>query len=64
MKRSRAPYARRSVWVAIAVLSIVLVVGCVVLGYEINHLRNEVNGLQSQVNTMYQAVLRGSQQSK
>jgi outer membrane murein-binding lipoprotein Lpp len=58
MKRQRVPYARRSVWIAIAILGAVLVVGGAIAGYEINHLHNEVNGLQSQVNSLYQAVLQ------
>ena len=57
MKRPRAPYARRSVWVAIAILSAVLVVGGAIAGYEINHLHNQVNGLQGQLAFLYQAFL-------
>jgi len=49
MKRQRAPYTRRSVWIAIAILSGVLVVGFAVAGYEINHLRTQINGLQAQI---------------
>jgi outer membrane murein-binding lipoprotein Lpp len=67
MNRPRAPYARRSVWAAIAVLAIVLVVGCVVAGYEINHLRNQVSGLsnqvsglQNQVTLLYKTVTKGA----
>jgi hypothetical protein len=60
MKTHRAPYARRSAWIAIAVLSIVLVVACVVAGYEINHLQNEVNGLQSDVTNLYQQMLKSA----
>ena len=56
MKRQRAPYATRSVWSVIAVLSIVLVAGCVAAGYEIYHLQTEVNGLQTQVNGLYPQV--------
>jgi outer membrane murein-binding lipoprotein Lpp len=50
MKRPRAPYAKRSVWVVVAILGAVLVVVCGIGGYEINHLHNEVSGLQTQVN--------------
>jgi hypothetical protein len=57
MKTPRAPYARRSAWIAIAVLSMVLVLACVVAGYEINHLRNEVNGLNGEVSLLYRAIL-------
>jgi hypothetical protein len=35
------------VWVAVVVLSIVLVVGGAIAGYEIHHLQTQVNGLQS-----------------
>ncbi len=56
MKRPRAPYARRSVWVAIGVLSALFVVGAVIAGYEINHLNNEVNGLQNSLNLFYNAI--------
>jgi Ca2+/H+ antiporter len=49
MKRKRAPYASRSVWVVIAILSTLLVVGGVAAGYEIHHLQTQVNGLQSTV---------------
>ena len=45
-------------WAAVAVLAVVVVIGCVVAGYEINHLRNEVSGLQNQVTTMYQLLLK------
>ncbi|HVA06460.1 MAG TPA: hypothetical protein VNG12_06965 [Acidimicrobiales bacterium] len=57
MKRPRAPYARRSVWVAIAILSGVFVIGAAIAGYEINHLHNEVNTLQSQLAFLLQTVL-------
>jgi hypothetical protein len=57
MKRPRAPYARRSVWVAIAILSGLFVVGAAIAGYEINHLQNEVNGMQNTLNLLYRAVL-------
>ena len=49
MKRPRAPYARRSVWVAIAILSGFFVIGAAIAGYEINHLNSEVNSLQGQL---------------
>jgi hypothetical protein len=58
MKRQRAPYAKRSVWIVVAVLAVVVVVGCVVAGYEINHLHNEVNGLQNEVTTIYEMLLK------
>jgi high-affinity nickel permease len=49
MKKQRAPYARRSVWYAIGILSVVLVAALVIGGYEINHLRTQTNGLQTQI---------------
>ena len=64
MNRQRVPYARRSVWAAIAVLSIVLVAGCVIAGYEINHLHNEVNTLNNTVAALYQITSKSAQQGK
>ena len=60
MKRPRAPYARRSVWVAIAILSGVFVIGAAIAGYEINHLNSEVNTLQSQIAFLLRAVLNAA----
>ncbi len=64
MKRPRAPYAKRSVWTVIAVLSVVLVAGLGIVGYEINHLNNEVNGLQNQVSSLLQVVLHSTQKGQ
>jgi hypothetical protein len=50
MARKRTPQALRRIWTAIAVLSVVLVAACLVAGYEIIHLRHEVNGLQGHGN--------------
>jgi hypothetical protein len=58
MKRPRAPFAKRSVWIAVAILAAVVVVGGAIGGYEINHLHNEVNGLQSQVTALFQVTLQ------
>lgn len=58
MKKKRVPYAKRSAWIAIAILSLVLVVGFGLAGYEINHLQNEVNGLNNAVATLYQQFLK------
>jgi hypothetical protein len=58
MKKPRVPYAKRSVWIAIAILSLVLVVGFGLAGYEIHHLQNEVNGLNNAVATLYQQFLK------
>lgn len=45
--RRSVPFARRSVWLVVGILSIIVVVGFVFAGYEINHLRDEVNGLNN-----------------
>lgn len=58
MKRPHAPFAKRSVWIAVAILAAVLVVVGGIAGYEINHLHNEVNSLQSQVTALFQASLQ------
>jgi hypothetical protein len=60
MKRPRVPYARRSVWAVITVLSVVLVIGFVIAGYEIHHLQNEVNGFQNLQNevTLLQQIVK------
>jgi hypothetical protein len=60
MKRPRVPYARRSVWTVIAVLSAVVVIGFVIVGYEIHHLQTELNGFQNQV-TFLQQLLKTKQ---
>jgi hypothetical protein len=57
MKRRHAPYASRSVWYAVAALSIVLVAGFAAAGFEINHLHNQVNGLQTQVQYLTKLLL-------
>jgi hypothetical protein len=41
-------------WYVIAGLSILLVVGFVAAGYEINHLRTQTDGLQQQVKELQQ----------
>ena len=46
MPKKRTPRALRQIWTAIAILSVVVVAACLVGGYEIIHLRHEVNGLQ------------------
>ena len=50
MATKRTPQALRRIWIAIAVLSVVLLAACLVAGYEIIHLRHEVNGLQGHGN--------------
>ena len=46
MPKKRTPRALRQIWTVIAILSVILVAACLVGGYEIIHLRHEVNGLQ------------------
>jgi len=60
MNRRRAPYAKRSVWTVVVIMSIVLVVGFGVAGYEIHHLQNEVSGLQNTVADIYKTSKAGS----
>jgi hypothetical protein len=55
MQRRRAP-SIRSVWRWAIALSIVLVVGSAVAGYEIHHLQTEFNGVQQQFNSLNQEV--------
>lgn len=50
MATKRTPQALRRIWTAIAILSVVVVAACLVAGYEIIHLRHEVNGLQGHGN--------------
>lgn len=64
MKRQRPPYAKRSVWYAFAVLSIVLVVVCIYAGYEIHHLQTQVNTLNDQVSSLYKLLTQLTHQSK
>ncbi len=58
MKKPRVPYARRSVWIVIAALAVVLIAGLIVAAVEINHLRNEVTALQKAVSTLYASQLQ------
>lgn len=55
--RRPLPYARRSVWIVVAVLSVIVVVGFALAGYEINHLRDEINGLQAQTRQLNSAIV-------
>ena len=71
MRRRRVPYANRSVWYAVAILTFVVVIGFAGAGYEINHLRTEVNGLNVKItalnqaiSTLYQAMLKLFAQAK
>jgi hypothetical protein len=52
MSPQRAPYAKRSVWYAVAILALIVVVGFAGAGYELNHLRTEVNSLHAQLNNL------------
>lgn len=56
MARRRNPYAMRSVYYVVAALSAILVIGLAIGGYEINHLRTQVSGLQLQLNTLSHTV--------
>jgi hypothetical protein len=49
---NRRGYANRPVWYAVIVISIVVVVGFALAGYEINHLRTEVNGMHAQIQSL------------
>jgi len=71
MRRQRVPYAKLSVWYAVAILALVVVIGFAGAGYELNHLRTEVNGLNVKVtglsqaiSTLYQAMLKLFAQAK
>lgn len=71
-QKRRAPqYANRSVWYVVVVLSIVVVVGFAAAGYELNHLRTEINGIHPQIQnlhnlvaSLYLDILRLAQQLK
>jgi len=56
MSRRRAPYAKLFVWYAVGILALVVVAGFAVAGYEINHLRTEVDSLKVQVNGLNQTI--------
>lgn len=61
----RAPYARQSVWVFVAILSLIVVIGFAAAGYEINHQRTEIDGLTKQVTTLkLEVIYLGAAQSK
>ncbi len=49
MARKPAMYASRSVWYLVIGLSIVVVIGFAAGAYEVNHLRTEIDGLHHQV---------------
>ena len=56
MRRQRAPYANRTVWYAVAILAVVVVVGFAGAAYEINHLRTEVNAQGVRINGLNDAI--------
>jgi hypothetical protein len=64
MKRQRVPYAKRSVWYAIAALSIVLIAVCVLAGYQVHHLQNQVNNLNKTVGDLYTTIVTSPNQGK
>ena len=55
-QRRRAPWAKRSVWNVVIALSVIVVAGFAVAGYEINHLRTEVNGMHAQIQTLTNGI--------
>jgi hypothetical protein len=57
MTRRRAPKALRQVWYAVAVLSVILVIVLALVGYELNHLRTEVDHLTTQSNQLRSQVM-------
>ena len=56
MAVKRAPYAKRSVWYLVIGLAAIVVIGFAVTGYEIIHLRHQVDGLRTVVDTMNNTV--------
>lgn len=56
MSRQRAPYAKRSVWYVVLILAVVVVVGFAGAGYELNHLRTEINGQNVRINALSSVV--------
>jgi type II secretory pathway component PulL len=64
LKRQRVPYARNSVWVAVAILAAAVVVGVIVGGLEIHHLNNQVTSLQKQVTALYVQSLQSGSHGK
>ena len=56
MRRRRAPYANRSVWYAVGILALVVVLGFAGVGYELNHLRTQVNSLNGRINSLNQTI--------
>ena len=60
MKKPRAPYAQRSVWIAVAILGALFVVGAAVAAYQINHLHQQVDSLQNTLTLIYKTVLNAA----
>ena len=56
VKGKSAPYARRSVWYVVMALAAVFVIGFALVGYQIYHLHNQINGLQANVDSLQQRV--------
>ncbi len=52
MNPKRSPFARRSVWYFVMVLSIIVVVGFAAGGYEINHQRNEIKAQAAEITAL------------
>ena len=60
MKKPRAPYAQRSVWIAVAILGVLFIAGAAIAAYQINHLHQQVDSLQNIVNLIYKTVLNAA----
>jgi hypothetical protein len=55
-KRRSAPFARRSVWTLIAIVSVVIVVGGAIVGYQIHQLQSDINVLNHQLTVLNQMI--------
>jgi Tfp pilus assembly protein PilN len=54
--RPRAPYVRRSVWAAVAIIAVIFVVGGVIAGYQIHELQSSINQLNTQLSLLNHAI--------
>jgi type II secretory pathway component PulL len=48
------------VWIAVAILAALFVVGAAVAAYQINHLHQQVDGLQYNLTLLYKSVLNAA----
>ena len=60
MKRRRAPFARRSVWILIAILSAIIIVGGAIAGYQLHQLQSDIDGLNHQLTVLNQLLQQKS----